>query len=131
MTYMQPAPPPSPVPEDEEGAEEEDRPGAGAAAGGGAPRLDRMYTSKPEFEVAKAEAKAGAYTEHVAMWPSDPKENSHFVPKRFRFLPNRDASDMVTSPNDCLAHLRTQLLSTNAPLAHLQTHLRTYLQVTY
>mmetsp|Transcript_35465 Transcript_35465/g.87153 ORF Transcript_35465/g.87153 Transcript_35465/m.87153 type:complete len:243 (-) Transcript_35465:660-1388(-) len=49
VSYVQPAPPPSPVAEDEEEKGGED---------GEGPSLSRMYTSKPEFEAAKVEAKA-------------------------------------------------------------------------
>lgn len=49
VSYVHPAPPPSPVPEGEEekGDEAAER-----------PTLSRMYTSKPDFDSAKAEAKA-------------------------------------------------------------------------
>ena len=48
VSYVQPAPPPSPVPEGEEEKVDE------AAE---RPSLQRMYTTKPEFDSAKAEAK--------------------------------------------------------------------------
>ena len=56
VSYVQPAPPPSPVPEGEE--EKEPAEGGVGAAAAERPGLLRMFSSKPEFDNAKAEAKA-------------------------------------------------------------------------